>query len=115
MSQKELPDRFYFCASQARKLGDVLKELSKEAGLAKAFKHREILNNWRDVIGEEGYKHTCVVELKRGRLSIGVDSAALLHHLANFCKDDVLRELQARCKSAFIENIRFKLSTESKG
>ena len=111
----ELPDRFYIQANQTRTLSGVLKGLVKETGLAKALKHRELLSLWRDIVGEEGYKHTRVVELKKGCLSIEVESAALLHHLANFCKEDILRELQTRYKSAFVTNIKFKLGISTKG
>lgn len=108
-NREELPDRFYIQASQVRRLNVVLKEFAKEAGLAKAFKHREILSHWKDIIGEENCKHTRLTGLKRGSLSIEVDSAVLLHHLTNFCKEDILRELQIRCKSAFVTNILFKV------
>lgn len=115
MQQGELPDRFYIQTNQTHRLSVVLKGLVKEVGLAKALKHRELLSLWRDIVGEESYKHTRVVELKKGCLSIEVDSAALLHHLANFCKEDILRELQTRYKSAFVTNIKFKLGVSTEG
>ncbi|HHT9124961.1 MAG TPA: DUF721 domain-containing protein [Candidatus Brocadiia bacterium] len=111
----ELPDRFYLQGDRAYRLNIILKGLAKEVGLAKSLKHKEILSHWRDIIGEEDYKHTQVVELKKGCLYTEVDSASLLHHLKNFCKEDILRELQTRCKNTFITDVKFKLNTGMEG
>lgn len=115
MNREELPDRHYIQTDKTRRLNVVLKEFAKEAGLVKAFKYREILSHWKDIVGEESCKHTRIIGLKRECLSIEVDSAALLHHLANFCKEDILRELQTRYKSAFVANIKFKLGISTEG
>ncbi len=115
MQQGELPDRFYIHPNQTHRLSVVLKGLVKEAGLSKALKHRELLSLWRDIVGEDYYKHTRIVGMRGGCLSIEVDSAALLHHLANLCKEDILRELQTRYKSAFVTNIKFKLGVSMEG
>lgn len=111
MSRGELPDRFYFQASRTRRLNVVLKEFAKDIALTKASGHREVLGLWREIVGEEIYEHTRVAGLRKGCLSIETDSPALLHHLATFCKEDILRELQTRYKKTFITSIKFKQST----
>jgi predicted nucleic acid-binding Zn ribbon protein len=113
MGGGELPDRFYLQASRTRRLNVILKELAKEEIFTKALKHRELMNLWQEITGEEIYKQTRIVEFKKGCLTIGVDSAALLHHLANFCKEDILRGLQTRYKGPFVTSLRFRLSAST--
>lgn len=115
MGGGELPDRFYLQANRTRRLNVVLKELAKEEVFTKAFRHRELLNLWQEITGEEICKQTRIMEFKKGCLTIGVDSAALLHHLANFCKEDILRGLQTRFKGTFVTSIRFRLSASAEG
>ncbi|MGR3311477.1 MAG: DUF721 domain-containing protein [Candidatus Brocadiales bacterium] len=111
MNREELPDRFYIQPSRINRLSVVLKKFVKEKALAKAFKHREILNLWQKITGEEVFRHTRIVGLRRSCLFVEVDSSARLHHLTNFCKEDILRELQAQYKNTFITSIKFKQST----
>ncbi len=111
MNRGDLPDRFYLQTNRINRLSAALKEFVKGSNLEKAFKHREILNLWQEITGEEVSKHTRIVGLKRSCLFVEVDSSARLHHLTNYCKDDILRELQARYKNTFITSIQFKQST----
>lgn len=110
MNRGELPDRFYIQKSQTRKLSVALMELTKELTLAKAFKHREILNVWREIVGEDIHKHTQVTGIRKDCLVVEVDSPPRLHHLTNFCKEDILKELQTKYRNTFITSIKFKQS-----
>lgn len=111
MNRNDLPDRFYIQKDRTRILSVVMKELVRDVALAKAVKQKELFSLWREIVGEEIYKHTKVAGLKRGCLSVEVDSATLLHHLTNFCREEILSELQTRYKKSFITSIRFRVST----
>lgn len=77
----------------------VAKRLSKQ--------NKNIREKWEKVVGKEISVHTEARAVKRGTLYVKVDSAAWLHHIAAFKKEEILRLIQEEFKEIYISEIRF--------
>ena len=69
---------------------------------------RELTQAWIEVAGTEIANQTRVRGLRRGVLTIEVESSPLCHQLASFRRDDLLLALQARVRRADVMEIRFR-------
>jgi len=91
-------------------LGDAIASFMEISGLGRRSLQDQVSRAWCEVLGAETAAHTRVSRtMRRGVLSVEVDSAALLGELSGFRKAEILRALRAQVKRTYIEDIRFKL------
>ena len=97
--------------SDAVSIGGILKK----SGFLKRLRHRHAMRGlsdaWIDTAGPDVAGHTEVAGLDRGVLRILVDSAACLHEIANFHKNEMLAGLREHEGCERIHDIEFRLGT----
>jgi len=83
-----------------------------QRGLARRHRvNRDIVTAWIAVAGEELAGHTAVRGLRRGTLTIEVDSGPLCHELAAFRSQELLVALRERLRRADVQSLRFRVGS----
>ena len=93
---------------QAESLGSILARWIKRSGLAHARDRERITRAWEEILGPDA-AHTRLERIRKGAAVFVVDSSALLSELNNFRRQELLEGLQARVKSPFISDLKFRL------
>ena len=75
--------------------------------------NEEIASAWVEVAGEELASRTRVRGIRRGILTIEVESSSLCHDLAAFKKDALLVALKEKVRKSEITALRFRAGTLS--
>ena len=91
-----------------QKIGDVLRDLLHSSGLAHTLKHLEVYSAWQEVVGPDIAARTRVAGLSRHKLYVDVDSAAHLHELSTFYKQQILRDLREKLPGILIRDLVFR-------
>jgi predicted nucleic acid-binding Zn ribbon protein len=89
-------------------LGELIRAVLKESGVGKDPTLRKVLRAWHEAVGAEMAVHTRVQGVKKGVVTIEVDSAPLLHELAGYMKHDLLRVLRSKADAPVTE-LKFRL------
>jgi hypothetical protein len=105
LSDRKAGDR----GGPAEKVGDILKRVLKDAGLAGPDRQIELSAAWRDVAGHEIAGETSISSFRGGVLTIGVGSAPLKHELEVFQREELLAALRTRLGGTFVSELRFIL------
>jgi len=88
---------------------DILAEFLKQAGLGSSPTRQRVFEAWQSILGEAERQRSQPVRFQRGELLVEVDSAPLLHELANFRGDAYRRRANERLGKETIRKIVFKL------
>ena len=94
--------------TQAEPLGPVLRRILRRTGLAHVGDRAKVWAAWEELLGRDA-PHTRLEGLRKGTATFLVDSSALLSELNNFRRQALLEGLQARVRTPFISNLRFRL------
>lgn len=89
-----------------RGVGDVLADLTRQAGWEPQLARADLARTWEVVAGEDTAKHTRPVALDGGLLTVQADSTAWAKQL-QFMRAHVLSEIIRRFPEAGVESIRF--------
>lgn len=92
----------------AQRLGEVLADLLEVESLAGRLKHLELYSAWEEVVGPAINPHTRVAGFAHHKLYVDVDSAAHLHELRSFRKQQILRELRSKVPGILVREIVFR-------
>jgi predicted nucleic acid-binding Zn ribbon protein len=95
---------------EPRRLGDVLSEVLKSAGITRRDELRELSEAWCRAAGPEAAGRSRVVSLKNGTLTVTVGSPALRQELETFRRAEVLRKMQAAFPARRIAALRCVLT-----
>lgn len=98
----ELPER----PKPASSVRDLVALALKQNGVGGDPALRRAVAAWREAAGSEFFGQTRVTSLKKGLLSVEVDSAALLQELSVYRKKELLQAL--RQKEPTISEVKFK-------
>ncbi len=91
---------------------DAIASFMESSGLSRATVTDQIGRAWLDVLGPAIAKHTRLSRtIRKGVLSVEVDSPALLGELSGFRKAEILKGLHERVKRRHIEDLKFKLGS----
>ena len=93
----------------AKRFGDVMKRLLKAKRFYQKSRYGPLVAAWEEVAGEEIASRTQIGSYEHGRLTIRVDSSVLLHELASFMKDMLLRQLRQQAAGRDVVDLRFCL------
>ena len=99
---RELPER----PKPATSVRDLVAAVLKQNGIGGDPALRRAVAAWREAAGGEFCEQTRVTGLKKGVLSVEVDSAALLQELSVYRKKELLQAL--RQKDSSISEVKFK-------
>lgn len=78
-------------------------------GLSERMGEAEILNGWKDLVGEFLASHSVPVSLKNGCLQVRVTQPTIRYELETVWKAKLLANLQTRFGKKKIQSIRFQL------
>ncbi len=93
-------------------LREALAWYLESSGLGRAALADQIGRAWVDIVGPQIAKHTRLARvIRKGVLSIEVDSSSLLQELDGFRRAEILKGLQDRVKRKHIEDLRFRLGS----
>lgn len=90
-----------------RRVGDLLAPILQQCGLAERARLEEVLEAWRDIVGEMLFQHTRPDAVARGVLIVRLLQPAV-HHALTMEKPRILARLRERLGRSGIRDIRFK-------
>ncbi len=89
--------------------GDVLPRLVQQLGLSERLHEGEVIETWKEIVGEFIAAHSTPVSLKAGTLYVRVLQPALHYQFETISKREILRKLKARFGSRVIRDVRFRV------
>jgi len=101
-AQKVRPDRW-----QAP--GELLPKLMQQLGLNERLKENEVIDAWKQIVGEFIASHSAPVSLRAGVLFVRVLQPALHYQFEQISKAEILRKLKQRFGTRIIREIRFRV------
>jgi len=97
-------------------LKDAINSFLRKSGLDRLTAHDQLDRAWVEAVGPEVARHTRMSRtIRRGVLNVEVDSSVLLAELGGFRKPEILLVLREQFRREYIEDIRFKLGSFTKG
>ena len=99
---------------EAKRLGDFLDRAVVRPARKARSKVARARRKWEKEAGAEAAAHSWPRSVRKGVLSVEVDSSALLSELAGYRKAELLRGLNAGDDALGVRDIRFVLSEEAK-
>lgn len=87
-------------------VGDVLTDLTREAGWDAQLAREDVVLTWNEVAGAETARHTRPVGFVDGILTVQTDSTAWARQLQNM-RSQILTEIIRRFPDAGVESVRF--------
>ena len=97
-------------------LKEAIDSFLRQSGLDRQTVHDRLGRAWIEAVGPEVARHTRISRtIRRGVLNVEVDSSVLLAELGGFRKPEILRVLREQFRREYIEDIRFKLGSFTKG
>ena len=101
-ANKQRPDRW-------QSPGDMLPKLMQQLGLSERLQESEVIDAWKQIVGEFIAAHSAPVALREGVLYVRVLQPALHYELEQVSKIDILRKLKQRFGGKTIRDIRFRV------
>jgi predicted nucleic acid-binding Zn ribbon protein len=100
--RKARPDRWHAP-------GDLLPKLMQQLGLTERLHETEVIEAWKQIVGDFIAAHSAPVSLREGVLFVRVLQPALHYELERVSKPDVLRKLKQRFGGKVIRDVRFRV------
>jgi predicted nucleic acid-binding Zn ribbon protein len=89
--------------------GDLLPKLMQQLGLSERLRENEVIDAWKQIVGEFIAAHSAPVSLRSGVLFVRVLQPALHYQFEQISKAEILRKLKQRFGTKIIREIRFRL------
>ena len=89
--------------------GDVLPKLMQQLGLSERLRETEVIEAWKQIVGEFIAAHSAPVSLRAGVLFVRVLQPSLHYQFEQISKAEILRKLKQRFGTKIIREIRFRL------
>ena len=89
--------------------GDLLPKLMQQLGLSERLRETEVIDAWKQIVGEFIAAHSAPVSLRDGVLFVRVLQPALHYQFEQISKAEILRKLKRRFGGKIIREIRFRL------
>lgn len=93
----------------AELVGDILRRVMRDVRPVRPRRRDAMLDAWRKAAGDELAAETRPSSLRKGVLTIEVRSAALLHELEGFRRDELLDRFLAVAPEGRVTGLRFRL------
>jgi predicted nucleic acid-binding Zn ribbon protein len=88
---------------------DLLPLLMQRLGLKERLRETEVIEAWKNVVGDFIAAHSAPVSLRQGILSVRVLQPSLHYQFEQISKAEILRKLRQRFGAKTIREIRFRL------
>ena len=89
--------------------GDVLPKLMQQLGLRERLHEGEVIDAWKQIVGDFIASHSAPVSLREGVLYVRVLQPALHYQFEQISKPEILRKLKERFGTKTIKQVRFRL------
>ena len=89
--------------------GDLLPKLMQQLGLSERLRETEVIDAWKQIVGEFIAGHSAPVSLREGVLFVRVLQPALHYQFEQISKAEILRKLKQRFGTKIIREIRFRV------
>jgi predicted nucleic acid-binding Zn ribbon protein len=89
-------------------LKDIVGRLFTARGWGRQQERLHLEQAWAEAAGPDLEPHTRVVALRRGIFEVEVDSAVLLHEMAQYHKRRLLEQLRARLPAIAVNDLRVR-------
>jgi hypothetical protein len=90
-------------------VSEALEKVMKTLGLQDRLTESQILNAWREIVGEWFFLHTCPDRLREGTLFVRVVQSSVQFELDRNWKPKILQKLKARFPGVRIREIKFRV------
>jgi predicted nucleic acid-binding Zn ribbon protein len=89
--------------------GDLLPKLMQQLGLSERLRESEVIEAWKQIVGDFIAAHSAPVSLRGGVLFVRVLQPALHYQFEQISKTEILRKLKQRFGTKIVREIRFRL------
>ena len=89
--------------------GELLPKLMQQLGLSERLRESEVIDAWKQIVGDFIATHSAPVSLRGGVLFVRVLQPALHYQFEQISKAEILRKLKQRFGTKIIREIRFRL------
>jgi predicted nucleic acid-binding Zn ribbon protein len=89
--------------------GDLLPKLMQQLGLSERLRESEVIDAWKQIVGDFIAAHSTPVSLRAGILSVRVLQPSLHYQFETISKAEILRKLKQRFGTKIIREIRFRV------
>jgi predicted nucleic acid-binding Zn ribbon protein len=89
--------------------GDVLPKLMQQLGLKERLHEGEVIDAWKQIVGDFIASHSAPVSLKAGTLYVRVLQPALHYQFETISKREILKKLKERFGSRVVRDVRFRV------
>lgn len=94
--------------SKPSPIGDILKDVFAKLDSKKVLFKEDIESFWREIVGEEAFKHSRPLAIRKEVLTVQVDSSGWMQELV-MRKRNILKGLKRRLGKDKISEIHFKI------
>jgi predicted nucleic acid-binding Zn ribbon protein len=98
---------------EAERLGDILDRAVVKPARRRRSVIARVRRRWAAVVGAEEAAHSCPRSVRRGVLTVEVDSSGLLAELAGYRRVELMRGLAEGPDAVGVREIRFVLAKEA--
>src|SRR3954453_21311636 len=88
---------------------DLLPKLMQQLGLSERIREGEVMDAWKQIVGDFIAAHSAPVSLRAGVLFVRVLQPALHYQFEQISKAEILRKLKQRFGTKIIREIRFRV------
>ena len=96
-------------ANKWKSAGDLLPKLIEQLGLKDRLHEAEVIDAWKQIVGDFIATHSAPVSLREGVLYVRVLQPSLHYQFEQISKAGILRKLKQRFGGKIIRDIRFRL------
>lgn len=89
--------------------GGLLPELMQRLGLSERLREAEVMEAWKQIVGDFIAAHSAPVSLRAGVLFVRVLQPSLHYQFEQISKAEILRKLKKQFGSKTIHDLRFRL------
>ena len=89
--------------------GELLPKLMQQLGLRERLHEGEVIDAWKQIVGDFIASHSAPVSLKAGTLYVRVLQPALHYQFETISKAEILRKLKQRFGVKVIRDVRFRV------
>ena len=94
--------------SKITPIGDIVKSIFEKMEREKTLTREDVETHWKELVGEAGIKHARPVSLRKGVLTVFVDSPGWMHEMT-LQKRKLLKQLKRVFGKDKILGIQFRI------
>lgn len=98
-----------FAADRAKPIGETLAQVVSTLGLQERLKEHEVLQAWRDIVGDFIAGHATPHRLRDGILYVRVLQSTVHYELDRVWKPQIVEKLKKRFGGRTVREVKFRL------